>query len=820
VNTFIQDVRYGLRLLIKSPIFTAVAVLSLAIGIGVSTSFLSFIDKKLLSPLSEAVKDPDRLARIYVHQTQINYPISLFATHSDYLFYRDKNPAFSDMLAYASHRRYSVQSDKDAAYIRGIYVSGNYFTLLGVQPCQGRNIMPADDRQGNSKPVAVISYPFWNRFFKSDPSITGKEVQVNRISFTIIGVAPENFTDIGGILESNSSDIYIPLAMQIELEPKIKDMALELIGRLKPEANLAQAQAVMQARYNHRPANSIPLPYQQLIVSSANQIHPVVKKELLKILGLALLMIVIILWIPCANVSSLLLVRAIERRKEIAVRAALGSSRLRILRQLLTEALLLAAFAGAVGPLLATWMIHILSSRSDAIFAAYGSGLSLDKNVLCFTIVLSFSTSLVFGLIPAFHMMRIDLTSALRDQEKSKLKAFRFLGARNLLVITNIAGSIAVLVIAGLIVQHVEKSNRVELPVNPEALLMIPLHLDPIDYSSERARQFRVQLLARLKALPQINSASLTGINTYQRLYAVESKSMQADIFFTDDSYFKSVNTPIVRGRDFLASEFQSIGEGAIINETTAKLFWPGQEALGRRLQSGYPLQYPGSRLAWPSRKTEVAVVGVVKDSPLGPEGAISESPKPMVYLPLLETSNNEMWLYVRTTGNAKSMASSIRQTITDLEPGLPISNIQTLAEQIEISKKQERYGLMLLVALGLMALGLASMGLYAVVSYSVGRRTQEIGIRMALGAAYATVLRQLLREGLKLITVGLATGLFAAWAIARFLESTGNIPVKSSDPMMYAAACLLLIPVAVAACYLPARRAVRANPAATLKYE
>jgi predicted permease len=819
MHQIIQDLRYGLRLLLKSPIFTVVAVLSLAIGIGASTSIFSFFNEKLLSPLPAAVKDPDRLMRIYTRQEKIIDRSPLYCSYSEYAYYKDQNPAFSDMLAYANRNRFSLHSGDDAAYIEGSYVSGNYFSLLGIQPCMGRNIAPDDDRPENNRPVAVISYAFWKKFFKLDPSIAGREIQLNRMSFVVIGVAPEKFTGIDSMPLVNASDIFVPLAMKTQLDPNIKNLSLQLIGRLKPGKSLAQAQTVMQVRFKERPsAYSSLWGVQQIFVSSANQLDPMIERDLLKIWGLVLVMTVIILWIPCANVSSLLLVRAIERRKEIAVRAALGAGRRRIIRQLLTEALLLGAFAGAVGPLLATWIIPILAGNLDSN-SLFASGLNLDKKVLCFTIVLSILTSMVFGLIPALHTMRINLTSALKDQENSKFKVFRFLGARNLLVILNIAGSLAVLAIAGLIIQRVEKSNRVELPLNPDTLLTIPLHLNPNEYLKERARQFNVQLMARLQTLPRIHSAGIAGKRTFlQRLYTPGNKSTPANIILAGKNYFRSINTQIVRGRDFSTSEFQSPGDGVIVNETTARLFWPGQEALGRQLQSDLTIFNPGV-LGKLGQKTMFTVIGIVRDSVLSEDGSISGAQKPIAYLPLPETSNDEMTLFIRTVGNAKILASSIRQIISDLEPGLPITSIQTLSERIETSKKQERYGLILLIALGFLALGLACMGLYAVVSYAVGRRTQEIGIRIALGAAHTTVLRQLIGEGLQLTAIGLMVGLFAAWAIARFMESS-DIPITPSDPLMYLAACLLLIPVAVGACYLPARKAVRANPMTALKYE
>lgn len=810
-----QDLRYGCRILIKSPVFALTAILSLAIGIGASTAVISSTRQVILRPVSPSIKDPDRLARIVLRQG--SYFFENTSSYPDYLTYKDQNPAFSDILAYEGNRKkFPIQFGENADSIEAAYVSGNFFSVLGVRPLLGRNLTPEDDSSDNSKAAAVISYDLWREFFSSKKEILGSEIRLNRFSLTVVGIAPEGFAPISSSYW-RAPGIYLPLAIMSQVDPKSNSLRepnarwLELIARLKPGATFAQAQSVMEARvkqpYPSYPGNNIA---QSVLVYPADRLSPRLQRSLAGIIGMLTIMVSFIMLVPCANVASLLLSRAIDRRKEIAVRTALGAARSRIVRQLLTEALLIGLLAGSAGLLFAKWTTDILANRllEDSFFLC--RKLVLDKELLILAITISIITSLIFGLFPALHVMRVDLAAAMNDKGNEKLRKFRRFGIKNLLVVANIASSIVVLVISGLIMRETVLKTEVDPGYNPDNLLIVPLHLNSNDFSETRARQFSQILLEHVSTQPGVIASGLASFNNGNPSISVSGnqapESSLPEFSFIGPGFFRSIDIHLLYGRDFTEPELRSGGDGVIINETMARIYWHQQNALGQQIRTAY--------------SKALQVVGVVSDSVLGKDGSFASPPlKPVIYLPMAEKNYDEVSLYIRTRENAKALIPIVRQIILAQDSGFPITGIQTFSEKIETSMKSARYSVIFLGTLGLLALGLASMGLYAIVSYAVGQRKREISIRIAVGAHHKSVLRQLMLEGMQLTASGLAVGLFMAWAIARSMESSNGLLRASYFPA-YALAFLLLIPAAVGACYIPARRAVRANPMTALKID
>jgi predicted permease len=809
-----QDLRYGLKLLAKSPVFTVAAILSLAIGIGANTAIFSLVNEIFLRPLPVAVKKQDSLVRLFTRNSKesrledFSYP--------DYIDYKDQNPVFSDILAYTPVEQFSLQSGNKAEFIYGSRVSGNFFAVLGIQATLGRNLTPGDDRAQGGRPVAVVSYRLWDRFFNQDPSIIGKAIRLNRIPLTVVGVAPERFT---GVLPPLAFDIYVPMAMWAQLKPDAnlltdrKAQALELIARLNPGAGLGQAQAAMQTR-----ARQLQLSYPDtnkdrgVYISPISQKHPKMQTGETTAIGILLAFLtMLVLLIACSNIANLLLARAIDRRKEIVLRAALGAGRGRILRQLLTEAILLSLLGGAAGLILAGWLTEILASAKLPLDLPIAMGWSLDKTVMGFTAVLSIFTGLLFGSLPALHAMRFDLTSAMKDKDAQSFGLFRRFGARNLLVIGQIAGSLVMLVMAGLMMQSLKRESKADFGFNSDSLIMIPLNLSLNSYTESQARHFNSELLRRLASLPGIHSAGLARVaplslalfgdpaivpgHEYQ---PGESKRLLYNQVSGD--YFKMLNIPFMRGREFSALE----RTGIVINETMARHYWPNLEALGQEIRFDFP------------KAPSLHVVGIVKDS--GMEGSGS-SVKPFAYVPLPESNKDEVTAMIRTIGSANTMMPAIRRILSELDPELPLTNMRTLSQQLDVSLMQVRSSAILVGLLGLLALTLASMGLYGVVSYAIGRRTREIGIRIAIGAQRATILRHLISEGLRLIAVGLVIGFLFAQIIAHIAESALN-GISASDPLAYLGACLLLCVITLGACYMPARKALKADPMTALRCE
>jgi predicted permease len=829
-----QDLRYGFRVLRASPGFFAVAILSLALGIGANTSIFSVVNAALLRPLP--VTEPDRLAFLFNGSQANPYGTS---SYPDYVEYRDKNEVFSDVLSYSSIT-VSARSDDLTDLLSGSIVSGNFFDVLGVRAALGRTFRPEEDQTPNTHRVMLISHGLWERRFGADPGLIGQQLTLNGHSFTIIGVTPAGFNG-PEVLETN--DIYVPMMMQAVVRPPRGGFSgdmnpdlltrrgsrwLRIIGRLKPEVSIELAQAAMTTL-----AAQLEQAYPETNRDTLATLFPVSKvdprayTELVSVAGLLLAVVAIVLLIACANVANLLLARASGRRKEIAVRLALGASRSRLVRQLLTESLLLSLGAGVGGLLLALWTNDLLKTATppDGIFS-FTLDYHLDGRVLAFTFVLSLATGVIFGLAPALQASRPELLPALKDEGPAVAQGRRRFNLRNLLVVAQVALSLVLLIGAGLFLRSLNNAQAIDPGFDAERVLNAQLNINLLRYTRAQGQEFYRQAVERAEALPGVESASLArvvpltgggrtsslliegqqGPDTVNRGEATGLQDNQNTVNtnVVGLKYFQTMGIALLRGRDFIAHDTETAPRTAIVNDAFAKRYFDGEEAIGRRVS------FNGAQGPW------AEIVGVVRDSKYR---TLGEAPRATAYVPLAQNHETGMALHVRTTANPSSVAGAVRREIQSLDQNLPVTNLQPMNEVVGSSLFAARMGAVLLATFGLLALLLAAVGLYGVMSYTVSRRTREIGIRMALGAQSGSVLRLVLNEGLRLVGSGVAAGLLIAAGATRLLASF-LYGVNPLDATTFVAIPLVLALVALLASYLPARRAAKVDPMIALRYE
>ncbi|MFL6212373.1 MAG: ABC transporter permease [Blastocatellia bacterium] len=822
MNTLLQDLRYGARMLLKKPGFTLIAVLALTLGIGANTAIFSVVDKVLVRPLP--VSHPEQLTLLSMENargfsTGFAYPI--------YGEYRDRNDVFSGLLGY-SQQALSLNTNGQSERVDGMVVTGNYFSVLGVDLAIGRAFSPEEDQTPGTHPVAVISYGCWQRRFGADPKVIGQTISLNGYPFTIIGVTPAEFS---GTVRGYVPELYLPTMMLAQAQPAWDKNALtsrgfwwlNVMGRLKPGVSREQAQAAMTALAEQADAGTERK-------GALAQSHPVVKDgrqgdtQMLSDLSfpLKLLMGVVglVLLIACANVANLLLGRAAARQKEIAVRLAVGASRWRLIRQLLTESLLLALAGGASGLMLALWLIDLLTAYtppSDDGNLALDA--RLDLRVLGFTLLLSLITSLLFGLAPALNASKPDLVSMLKNDAGTDGGGRRRVGLKNILVVAQVALSLIVLISAGLCLKSLRNLNAIDTGFDTTKVFMMSVDLGMGNYDEARGRAFYSQLTERVATLPAVESLSLASVVPLGRggmilvLDNLEGYQPEPDermiipFNIVGDNYFKTMGVQLVAGRDFGPQDTDAAPRVAIINEAMAQKYWPGSNPLGKHIDLGHSPR---------SKEQPMEIIGIVRNSKYHD---VTEVTEPAFYQPLQQSYSPHMTLHVRTAGDASALISMVRNEVQALDANLPVFNVRTLAEQKSQSLYTARMAATLLTAFGGLALGLAALGIYGVMAYTVTRRTREIGIRMALGARTGNVLSLVLRQGMALVLIGVALGLGGALAATRLLASF-LYGVSATDPTTFALIALLLVVVAWLACYIPARRATKVDPMIALRYQ
>jgi macrolide transport system ATP-binding/permease protein len=823
LETLSQDLRFGLRMLRKQPGFSLIAVLSLALGIGANTAIFSLVDKVLIRKLP--VEEPERLVVVTANRGS---GVSTTSNYPDFVDYRDRNEVFEGLVCYYQ-RALTLSERGQAERIQGMIVSGNYFTALRVRPALGRGFLPEEDKTPSTHPVVVLSYGLWQRRFGADPELMGKVVNVNGYPFTIVGVAPPEFT---GTIASSPPDVYVPIMMLGQLlPPSNPDLLfgprsrssgwLQVLGRLKPGVSQEQAAAVLttlgsQVARAHPNADGSPRVEPKFLLEDGSRGHTDLLRDIRFPLQMLMATVGLILLIACANVANLLLARAGARQKEIAVRLAIGAGRGRLIRQLLTESMLLATLGGGAGLALASSISGLIVSFTPPnTFANLTLDNRLDWRVLGFTLAISLLTGILFGLAPALSASRPDLVSALKDETTLLGNRMRRLSLRNLLVVAQVALSLIVLVGAGLCVRSLQNLQAIDAGFDPAKVLVMSVDVSLSGYSKERGLQFYSELLERVQRLRGVEAVSLAtqialgdGFGGTMRAEGYAPKAgedLSSDFNQIGPDYFRTMKIPLLDGREFSPSDTATTPPVAIINEAAARRFWPGQNPVGRRVIVG---RAPDESVR--------EIVGVVKDSKYR---RLTEELRPAVFTPFLQRYRGDMSLHVRTTGEPGAMIAAVRSEVQALDTNLPLYNIRTLEEQKNSSLYTSRMAATLLVVFGVLALGLAAVGLYGVMAYAVHRRTREIGIRLALGAGQRDVLRLVVGHGMLLTLLGIAAGLAAAFGLTRLMR-TMLYGVSPTDALTFAAIASVLLLVALLACWIPARRASKVDPLVALRHE
>jgi macrolide transport system ATP-binding/permease protein len=815
-----QDLRYGLRMMRRNPGFTAVAALSLALGIGANTAIFSLVDAILLRTLP--VQDPERLVQIQAvfrnEAFKLNKTTQSFSRRT-FEYFRDRNQVFADTFAFDSLERPDVTVDGGAEYTRGVdLVSGNYFSALGVNAILGRVLTLEEDKTPGAHPVAVISYGYWKRRFGLNPAILGKNISVNDVSFSIIGVAPPRFF---GLSPESAPDLWLPTMMQARLMPDRPYLDgsrwwLKIMARLKPGVNQEQAQADLNVlfppiekemspkymRFSGRPVELV----------SASRGYSILRRQFSQPLTILMIVVGMVLLIACANVASLLLARATARRNEISIRLAVGAGRFRLVRQLVTESLLLASMGGALGLMFASWGSRALLNLLPHGPVPMSLDLHPDVRILGFTTALSLLTGMLFGLAPAVRGTRVDLKAGLGKAASGTRPG---LGLGKLLVISQVALSLLLLVSAGLFVRSLQKLKKLDLGINPENLLQVAI--DTQGYKGARLSSLYGQLLERLSSIPGVRSASGSGLGLIAGLkqrttISVPGNTTDDENAFVDSAdvgprFFETAGQPLLLGRDITAADSAGAPKVVVINESMARHYFGNENPIGKRLGYG------------PKNNAEFEIVGVAKDARFT---GVREQIPLMMYFPSHQRAERVDALQVRTIGNPAAIAAAVRREVQAVDKRLLV-DIKTLSAQVDDSLVQERMISTLAGFFSLLALLLAIVGLYGIMAYSVTRRTSEIGIRMALGAERRDVLWLVLRETMILVMTGIAIGVPAALAVGRLaghLVSGLLFGLTATDPITIAIAALLLAGGAAVAGYLPARRASRVDPMLALRYE
>jgi putative ABC transport system permease protein len=814
MESLLQDLRYGFRMLWKSPGFTLAAVLALVLGIGANTAIFSIVNAVLLRPLpfpqSErlmvvAETNPSR----GVKRSAVSYP--------DFADWREQNHVFERMASYHDSD-FILTGSGEPLRVQGAVVNADLFPLLGVAPKVGRNFVAEEDKPSESGRAVILSHALWQKQFSADPNIINRAITLDQKSYTVVGVMPEGFQFP---IENSPIELWTTVAVDMTgSEPMSVQRGahyMNVIGRLKPGVTEAQARADLDTigsrlsqQYPdtnaHRGVDIIPA-----LESLVGDVRP----ALLILLGA----VGCVLLIACANVANLLLARATTRHKEIAIRSALGASRLRVVRQLLTESILLAFAGGALGLLVALWGADLLVKISgDEVPRAAQIG--LDARVLGFTLLVSLGTGILFGLAPALQASKFDLTSSLKEGGRSSAEGA---GGRNrvrsVLIVAEVAIALVLLVGAGLLVQSLRRLQQVSPGFDPSNVLTLTVSLPEVRYNTQQQADFYRQLRERVTALPGVVSASvvnplpLSG-DRMGVTFETEGRPLpKSELPVTElrtitPDYFRTMSIPLIKGRDFTERDDKSATGAIIVNEAFAQKYFPQEDPLGKRIKPGISTDDTK-----PIMREIVGVVGNVKHK------SLSAAPDPEAYLPTAQVPFDSMILVVKTAPDVRSLINAVRGEVRALDKDLPVYNVKLLEDYVAASVAQPRFNTLLLTVFASLALVLTAVGLYGVMSYSVIQRKHEIGLRMALGAQVSDVFKLVVGQGMTLVLIGIGLGLIGAFALTRLLANL-LYGVSSIDPTTFIGISLLIAMVAFIACLVPARRATKVDPMVALRYE
>jgi len=822
-----NNLRFAVRTLFKSPGFTIVAIVSLALGIGANTAIFSVVNAMLLRPLP--VERPDELVELYSSTGSEDFPQSV-SSYADYVDLRDGNEVFSGVVAHAMGVASLRQADAAPRTILAELVSANFFDVMGVEPVLGRTFAAEEGVTEGTHPVVVLGHGFWTSQFGADPDVIGREVRINTAPYTVVGVLPASFT---GMLPAVTPNVWVPLMMSEDLTPigiidveesptgdtrieKRGSRWLFVKGRLAAGVTIERAQAnatAIAARLEETYPETNEDRGAILMPSSSVRIHPMIDSALTPVAGLLLGIVGLVLLVACANVANMLLARASARRREIAVRLALGASRARLVKQLLTESLLLAGIGGALGLLLAMWASRLVLSLDVIAQLSLSFDFGVDVRVFAFTMGASLITGLAFGLIPALKASRPQLVPALKDGEAFGKRGQRVLSLRDALVVAQIAISLLLLVAAALLVRSLEAAQDIDLGFDADHTVMQEMQLSMIGYEEEEADAFQRRYLERVRALPGVEAAaltqrlpltasvSITGIFVPGVHESPDDEGYMADEATVGPGYFETMGISLLEGRDF--GEQDTIGSPlvAIVNQTMARSFWPDDgSVVGKRFRSDFD-------------GDEFEIVGVVSDHKVR---TVGEDPRPYVHFARDQRRSTYATVVARTAGDPSHLVGDLRRELSALAPDLS-SGESTMRESVEITLLPVSIGAKLLAAFGGLAMLLAAVGLYGVIAYSVSRRVREIGIRIALGADYLAVVKLVVRRGMVLACVGIVIGALGAAALSGLLQSV-LYGISGLDPISFASAALTLLSVAFLANFIPARRAAKVDPLVALR--
>jgi predicted permease len=813
-----QDLRYAARMLRKQPGFAATAILTLALGIGANTAVFSLVNATLL----QSLPIPDRDRVFYIHRGSdggafgFSYPL--------YEELRGGNGTFEGLAAWGGITA-SLNAGDTTDLVVGAIVTGNLFDLLGVRADRGRLLTASDDVALGAHPVAVISHEFWRTRFGGSTDIVGRDVRLNGHVFTIVGVTPAGFP---GPQLGSESDLYVPMMMQHIMRPprggysgeenpdllkNPNNAWLAAVGRLKREVNTehARAELIGLAKAHWQGVNRWP---REAIITLVpiDEGNPNLRRQMRSVALLLGAVVGSVLLIGCANLANLLLSRNAARRRELAVRLAIGASRSRVVRQLVTESVLLSAIGGSIGLLFAWMAIRLFEAAPPPPGAVpVAVDFAIDQRVLVFSLALSFVTGIVFGAAPALTASRPALVPALKDASADGDERAKRLDARKTLVIAEVALSLLLLIAAGLFVRSFQSALAIDPGFDVDKLVSAPLDINLLRYTRPQGREFYRQIVERAESLPGVESATVArvallsgGGRTLGFLVEGRNSSHAVNANVTGPGFFETLGIALVTGRDFSDRDVDGSPPVVMLNETIVKMHFAGESPVGQRVR------LDGERGPWRE------IVGVVRDSKDRSLGAI---PLPTAYIPLAQNHETGMTLYVRTSASPPSLVASIRRMIQALEPNLPVPNVQTMADTMGTSLYAARLGAWLLGAFGVLALVLAAIGIYGVLSFSVSRRTREMGIRLALGAEPRDVFFLVVRDGMRLVGAGVVVGVAGALASGRSLASF-LYGVSTIDLPTFAGVTVMLTSVALVACVIPAFRAVRVNPVTILRYE
>ena len=814
MHNLIQDIRFGLRMLLKSPGVSIIATIALALGIGANTAIFSVVNAVLLRPLP--FPNPESLVSVFETDQKRGY---MKGSHSYPNFFdlRDQNTVFQHVASYYSGN-FIMTGHGEPVRLGGAVVTADMFPLLGVAPLYGRTFVAEEDKPSESGRVVILSQQLFQRRFNSDQSLLNQTLTLDGRPFTVIGVMPASFEFP---IQNEPVDLWTTIAGDGAGKSPVTAQRgahfLRVIGRLKPGVTEDQAQAEVAAiaarleqQYPDENTNKS-LRVESALSAMVGDVRP----ALFILLGA----VACVLLIACANVANLLLARATSRHKEMAIRVALGASRARVIRQLLTESVLLSLAGGAVGLLLAVWWSDLLVAlgKEDIPRAVQ---VAIDWRVLGFTTGLSVLTGLIFGLVPAFHSSRSVLVDSLKEGGRGTGESARRNPVRSVLVVAELSIAVVLLICAGLLIQSLWRLQNVRSGLQPQNVLTFNLGLPEIKYNFAKQSQFFIDLKKRLETAPGVQSASsifplpLSG-DRYSISFQIEGREVpekdepSADFFTTGVDYFRTMGIPIIKGRDFNDNDRHGSVPVIIITETFARLYFPNEDPIGRRI-------HPGVSSVDGEESTMREIVGVVGDVR---NRSLNAEARPAYYVPQTQIPFSQMVMVVKTDHDPHSLVSMATKDVGAMDPDLPLFDVKTMEEYLSASVAAPRFNTTLLSIFAGVALVLTMVGLYGVMSYSVAQRTNEIGIRMALGAQGRDVLMMIVKQGSKLILFGLAIGLAAAYAVTRLLASL-LFGVTAKDPFTFAAVATLLAMVALLACYLPAWRATKVDPMEALRCE